>query len=572
MRTLIIHAEEFSTRITEKALREAEEPPELNALALKNALVAFMSVEEGDESAVDELVVRFTNDLKSLAASLRPSAVVLYPYAHLSKNLAKPGEALRVLKALEARTREVLEGIPVYRTPFGWYKQFTIACYGHPLSELSREYRPEELSGATIPAARCFILDKEGNLHMVDSGQTYVSGLDLMFFRHACITKEVSREWRMEERVRELLSKFSFRLIKDGAKTLMYRVGPGVDVDDTLIGLSRSIVTELAREYNIRGARVIIDNYIATTCESDCINAKHAALADELGMTGGPLPYYIYEVATVHKTFKADDFRSSLSVLRKPHLTIFARDKEEGIKLVTRLVEHLLGRLESLELRDSLVPVMVMTIKSFEEGVWRPISKLLSNSFDEVVLIVRECDEDELRCGLAVELHYVDSGGVPTLVSRTSMGSRTNNALEPSKQMLIISSELLGPSEVLIYALVDRAHKLEASGKTPYLPPLIMPVQVRIIPVDSNTVAYANSVAEMLANAGVRVEVDSRELGLGRKVREAGVEWIPYIVVVGEREKETNTVNVRVRHLGIQKSLSIEEFVNLLKHQQIPTS
>jgi threonyl-tRNA synthetase len=54
-------------------------------------------------------------------------------------------------------------------------------------------------------------------------------------------------------------------------------------------------------------------------------------------------------------------------------------------------------------------------------------------------------------------------------------------------------------------------------------------------------------------------------VSLGRKIRDAGIEWIEYIVVVGEREKESGTVNVRVRSAGLQKSMKIDEFLDLLK-------
>lgn len=564
MKVLVIHAEEFSMRITERALREAEEPPEPAALALRNALVVFISVEEGDGSVVDAMATRFVDDLKSLVVRLRPSAVVLYPYAHLSRNLAKPEEALKILKSLEAKSCEVLEGTPVYRAPFGWYKQFTIACYGHPLSELSREYRPEDLPSAASPANKCYVLN-EGVLQTLDLSQTYREGLDAVLLKHACLTKETSREWRVGERVRELLSKFSLKLMKSAGGIILCKVGPGVDIDGYLLRMSESVASELIREYSLRGTRVITGGYASTTYESDDVTSRHKDLIVELQVGSESLPYYIYEVTTVYKTPKMEDFRSSLSSMRKPQLTVFTKDEGECIKLTTHLFKLLVKGFETLELKDSLTPVIVVSSRGFEESVQESISKLLSNSFDKVVLVVKE--HAEIGWGLTIELHYIDSGGASTLVSRTSIENKTGIHELNSKNMLTISSELLGPSEVLTYALIDRAFKLETSGKTPYLPSILMPTQVRIIPVGSNVVTYANSVAEKLAKAGVRVDVDARELGLGRRIRDAGMEWIPYIVVVGEREKETNTLNVRMRHLGLQKSLSIEEFTDLLKHQ-----
>lgn len=136
---LLIHASKFSFSVKEKAVKEPEEP-NLTSLQKDNTLVVFTTVEKGDddktvEKAVNE-VVRVLNDVKA-------SSVVIYPYAHLSDNLEKPTLAVQVLKDFEEKLSKVVS-VEVYRTPFGWYKQFMIDCYGHPLSELSKRIRADE--------------------------------------------------------------------------------------------------------------------------------------------------------------------------------------------------------------------------------------------------------------------------------------------------------------------------------------------------------------------------------------------------------------------------------------------
>ncbi len=66
---------------------------------------------------------------------------MIYPYAHLSGNLAPPDSAVAVLKEIEA-VLSASTSFEVKRAPFGYYKKFTITCKGHPLSELSRELVP----------------------------------------------------------------------------------------------------------------------------------------------------------------------------------------------------------------------------------------------------------------------------------------------------------------------------------------------------------------------------------------------------------------------------------------------
>jgi len=61
--------------------------------------------------------------------------------------------------------------------------------------------------------------------------------------------------------------------------------------------------------------------------------------------------------------------------------------------------------------------------------------------------------------------------------------------------------------------------------------------------------------------------VDDRWESLGKRIREAGREWIPYIVVVGEREEKTNTVNVRIRRTNDQKAMTIDELIKMIEEE-----
>ena len=72
------------------------------------------------------------------------------------------------------------------------------------------------------------------------------------------------------------------------------------------------------------------------------------------------------------------------------------------------------------------------------------------------------------------------------------------------------------------------------------------PVQVKVIPV-SNAVheQYANRIADKLAQAGIRVERDIRDEKLGYKIREAQMQKVPYVLVIGDKEMESEAVNVR---------------------------
>ena len=93
----------------------------------------------------------------------------------------------------------------------------------------------------------------------------------------------------------------------------------------------------------------------------------------------------------------------------------------------------------------------------------------------------------------------------------------------------------------------------------------LSPVQATILNVTDNQAAYAQQVFEQLRNAGVRVELDLRNEKLGFKIREAQMAKIPYMLVIGDREMETQTVAPRFRDGKNLEAMSVSDFVNLVQ-------
>lgn len=93
------------------------------------------------------------------------------------------------------------------------------------------------------------------------------------------------------------------------------------------------------------------------------------------------------------------------------------------------------------------------------------------------------------------------------------------------------------------------------------LPMWLSPTQVRILPISDNQLAYAQEVAKKLRAAGIRVEMDERREKIGYKIREAQVEKIPYMLIIGDKEMESKTVSVRSRRDGDKGSMSSDAFL-----------
>ncbi len=137
-------------------------------------------------------------------------------------------------------------------------------------------------------------------------------------------------------------------------------------------------------------------------------------------------------------------------------------------------------------------------------------------------------------------LHYIDSNGdkkVPVLVHRAIFGSF-------DRFIGIITEHFAGA-----------------------FPLWLAPVQVEVMPISDNQLEYAKSVVEKLQQAGIRVELDDRQEKIGYKIREAQLQKIPYMLILGEKEVEAGNVGVRSRKDGDIGAMEIDEFVEKLKKE-----
>ncbi len=98
-------------------------------------------------------------------------------------------------------------------------------------------------------------------------------------------------------------------------------------------------------------------------------------------------------------------------------------------------------------------------------------------------------------------------------------------------------------------------------------PTWLAPVQVRVLPITDAHLEYAKSVKKEMFNAGIRVELDDRQEKIGYKIREAQLQKIPYMLVVGDKEVNENKVSVRSRKEGDIGAVSVEEFISKIKYE-----
>ncbi len=124
---------------------------------------------------------------------------------------------------------------------------------------------------------------------------------------------------------------------------------------------------------------------------------------------------------------------------------------------------------------------------------------------------------------------------------------------------IMIHRTVFGSVERFIGILIEHY-----AGKFPLW---LSPVQVKILPIADRFYEYAKNIMEELRSLGFRCEIDKRTEKIGYKIREAQLDKVPYMIIVGEKEMESNEVSIRKRDEGDLGSMSKIEFIDLMKKE-----
>jgi len=127
---------------------------------------------------------------------------------------------------------------------------------------------------------------------------------------------------------------------------------------------------------------------------------------------------------------------------------------------------------------------------------------------------------------------------------------------------LILHTSPSGSIERILYGVLEQASKDMKVGKVPHLPLWMTPVQVRMVPVNENLVDHCLEIGKSLQEAGIRFEIDDRQQTLGKRIRSAEKLWVPYILVIGDKEKDSGELSIRRRELKDQVKMKVEELIS----------
>jgi threonyl-tRNA synthetase len=130
MRLLQLHSDFIEYEPVAREIKDAEDNVSKSKVRLEDLVVVLIAIENDDDESVASIAA---GEIKKYLDTVKSKRLLIYPYAHLSSNLAAPATAVGIIKAVENIARESID--EVHKAPFGWTKAFDIRVKGHPLAE-----------------------------------------------------------------------------------------------------------------------------------------------------------------------------------------------------------------------------------------------------------------------------------------------------------------------------------------------------------------------------------------------------------------------------------------------------
>ncbi len=582
MRVLLIHADRFAYEIKEPTKMAEELPPgHLKEYSFNEVLVSFSTIESSDDDPL-ALAEVAAADLAEVYAKVNAQMLVLYPYAHLSSDLAQPKQAIEVLKATEAALAS--KGIPVHRSPFGWYKGFSISCKGHPLSELSREFSAGQKAATREEVVesikREFLvlspdgeelqldLEKEDSLRFLDK---YPS------LKKFILAEEIGRTKGQEPPSIKAMQRLELVDYEEASDRGHFRMFPKGHLIFSLleewaqeIALDRigaiQIDTPILYDWSLpdirsQGISFHERHYTLKTEENREFVLRFAGDFGLFRMMKGAtlsyrnLPLRIYEFS---KSFRLEQ-RGELTGLKRlrafhmPDVHCFTKDIDEGWKEYMRLYRNYADLADATGVEYAIA---FRIVKEFYDKYKSNLVELLKYSRKPALIEVLS----EMKHYWAVkhEFQGIDSVGGAVQLSTVQLDVEDAERYgivyadgDGKKKGCIICHSSIGSIERWIYVLLEEALKREK----PALPFWLSPTQVRLIPVGAE---YVKDCEELAGRLSARVDIDDMDDKVGKKIRNAEMEWINMIIVVGQKEKDSGTFPVRLRS-GEVKAMTLEQ-------------
>ena len=593
MRILQLHCDNISYEPTKKEIQSAEEI-DPKPVSIDEVVVCFVVVEKDDsEDIAKDAISQIQESMKKIGCQ----KLLLYPYAHLSSDLAAPSTALSLLKLMESQC----SGLEVSRSPFGWTKSYNVKVKGHPLAESSKvitsESKKEHTSDALASESKIksywYILSPDGKMDEFDKFNFSNHKKLEMLAKYESDKKRVSDEPPPHVALMKKLAIADYESASDQGNMRFFPNGRLIKSQ-----LER-YVTDRVKEYGGYEVETPImydshhpsmESYFnrfparqySIDSEGKHLFLRFAAcfgqflMAHDFQMSYKNLPYRLYELTRY--SFRREQSGELVGLRRlraftMPDCHAFCSDMPQAI-------EEFRTRFDLS--RDVLNGVGItqddyeMAIR-FTEDFYNENKDLVTEMVKKIgkPVLVEMWKERFFYFVLKWEFNYIDNSGKASALSTDQIdvenGSRygiefvdENNT---PKNPIILHNSPSGAIERVIYTLLEKAATDSKEGRKPQLPLWLAPTQVRVIPLKDEFLDFSKDLTQNLSSKNIRADIDDRNDSIGKRIREAEKEWIRYILVIGEREANSKNLSIRDRNTSDVRELSLDEFISEINSQ-----
>ncbi len=574
MQLLLIHSDyiEFEAQRPTKMAEEVGEDARIGRL--EEALTAFIAVEKFDQDDPEAVVARAAGEIADIARKVKADRIMLYPYAHLSSELSDPDTAITVLKGLQ---ESLSKDFQVVRAPFGWYKAFKLSCKGHPLSELSRSIR---IGGGEVVSKALKSEEKAvSHWRILAPGGGMVPVDDFDFAGHEKLEKFARYEIEKSRAVDkvpphvELMRRLELVDYEPGSDSGNMRFYPKGRL---IKGLLESYVLDRASDLGAMEVETPImydmdhptlKNYLdrfparqyTIEAEKKHLFLRFAAcfgqflMASEMVMSYRNLPLKLFEITRY--SFRREQ-RGELVGIRRlraftmPDMHTLCLDMNSAVEEFREQYQASISVLKEAGLDLEDYEVAIRFTRDFYESNREFVEGLVD--IVEKPVLIEMWDERFFYFVLKFEFNFVDALDKASALSTVQIDVENAERygityVDPSgeKQLpILLHCSPSGAIERLMYALLEKGAMDTVSGKLPMFPVWLSPTQLRIIPIAERHQSRAMELVRLLP---FRVDVDDRDETVGKKIRDAGREWIPYVAVIGDEELKSGEMTVTIR-------------------------
>jgi len=596
-----MHSDWIEYQPIEKEIAQAETAEKKNC-RLEDVLVLFTAVEKADNESVGRKAI---SEIKGFLEKIKLNRILIYPFAHLSSNLASPNDALKIIKVMEEDAKKL--NIETYRAPFGWNKKFSISIKGHPLAEQSKTFGPESgkeeggketeelksLEAEKKVKSTWLILEADGKLTPVDKF-SFGKYKNLEKFKnyeiaksrtvqqippHVTLMKKLEiadyepgsdsgnlRFYPKGRLIKSLLEEFVTRLAVDNGAV---EVETPIMYDYTHPAFASYLNRFPARHYVIKSEDK--DFFLRfSACFGEFLITKDAQISYK------HLPFKMYELTRYSFRREKSGELVGLKRLRAftmPDMHTLCRNLEDAKKEYSAQFKLCLSCLKEIGFDAEDFETAIR----FTEDLWKQNKDFIVSlvKLVKTPVLIEMWNYRYAYFDPKFEFNFVDALDKASALSTVQIdyenaeryGITYTDEDGKKKHPLILHASPSGAIERDIYALLEKAYIDQQNKKVPQLPLWLSPTQVRLIPLSEKFTQATKKIADEIEKENIRVDIDDRSDTVQKKIRDAELEWINYILVVGPKEIKSKKLSVRNRKTGKIKLVKLEKLVKEIKDE-----